>query len=149
MDVSTAIDLVKADVDGALAEQLPDGEGFELDPEFDGWRDDPFASTEATKLAVPWIWHGRNAGLFGLDATNREVVVRGLTVIEEDSGSFLCRRYVDWLPVLAQAGLIIYTRPIRSIDERYGPGELTGIPEYEEAVDEIRRVREQVGKPER
>ena len=141
MDVSTAIEQVRADVASALGEQLPEGEGFDLDDDFDAWRDDPFQSSESTKIVVPWTWSGRNAGLFGLDATNREVVVRGITVIEEDGDEFLCRRYVDWLPVLAQAGLIIFTRPIRSIDERYGSGELSEIAEYEEALEEIRRVQ--------
>ena len=141
MDLSTAIEQVEADVRSALGEQLPDGEGFGLDDDdFDAWRDDPFQSSDATKVVVPWTWSGRNAGLFGLDATNREVVLRGITVVEEDGDGFLCRRYVDWLPAFEQAGLVMYTRPIRSIDERYGPGELSGIPEYEEALEEIRRA---------
>ena len=141
MDVSTAIEQVEADVRSAFLGQLPDGEGFALDDDFDAWRDDPFQSAESTKMVVPWTWSGRNAGLFGLDATNRDVVVRGITVIEEDGDGFLCRRYVDWFPAFEQAGLIMYTRPIRSIDERYGPGELSGIPEYDEALEEIRRVQ--------
>jgi hypothetical protein len=145
MDVSIAMEQVEADVRSAFTEQLPDGEGFQLDEEFDAWRDDPFQSSDTTKVVVPWTWSGRNAGLLGLDATNREVVLRGITVIEEDGDGFLCRRYVDWLPAFEQAGLVMFTRPIRSIDERYGEGELRGIPEYEEAMEEIARVRDDLG----
>ncbi|MFL6203890.1 MAG: hypothetical protein ACJ739_00920 [Acidimicrobiales bacterium] len=142
MDVTTAIEQVEADVRSAFSEQLPEGEGFALDDDFAAWRESPFANPEQTAMAVPWTWSGRNAGLLGLDATNAEVVVRGMTVIEEDGGGSLqCRRYVDWLPALEQAGIVIFTRPIRSIDERYGTGELSGIPEYEEAMEEISRVR--------
>jgi hypothetical protein len=141
MDVSTALELVEADVRNAFGEQLPDGEGFDVDRDFDGWRDAPFETSDHSKVVVPWTWGGRNSGLLGLDATNRDVLIHGITVIEEDGGSFLCRRYVDWLPALGQAGILLDTRPIRPIDERYGPGELSAIPEYEEALEEIARVR--------
>ena len=145
MDVGIAIEQVEADVRSALGEQLPDGEGFGLDQDFEAWRDEPLANPEQTGMAVPWTWHGRNAGLFGLDATNREVVVHGMTVVEEDGGTFVCRRYVDWLPAMEQAGLIMFTRPIRPIEERYEPGALDGIPEYDEAMGEIARVRDELG----
>ena len=149
MDVSIAIEQVEADVRSALGEQLPDGEGFALDDDFAAWRDGPFANPEQTTMAVPWTWRGRNGGLLGLDATNKEVLVRGLTVVEEGDGEFLCRRYVDWLPALEQAGILLFSRPIRSIDERYGSGALDEIPEYAEAMEEIARARARVGPDQR
>jgi hypothetical protein len=145
MDTSTAIEQVEADVRSALGEQLPDREGFAVDDEHEGWHDSPFATDDGSKVVVPWIWRGVNNGLLGLDATGKEVIVRGITVIEEDGDAFLCRRYVDWLPALEQAGIVLYTRPIRSIDQRYGPGQLSDIPEYEEAMQEIARAQDSTG----
>ncbi len=145
MDTDTAIERVAEDVRAALGEQLPDREGFAIDDEYEGWRDTPFATADESKVVVPWVWRGVNNGLLGLDSTGKEVVVRGITVIEEDGDQFLCRRYVDWLPALEQAGIVLYTRPIRSIDQRYGPGQLSDIPEYEEAMQEIARAQESAG----
>ncbi len=145
IEVDVALELVEADVRNALQEQLPDGEGFALDDAFEGWRDNPFADADHTKVVVPWTWSGRNAGLLGLDATGAPVVVRGLTVIFEDGDQHLCHRYVDWLPVLAQAGLILFTRPLRPITERYSEEDLLAIPDYRSAAEEIAAVREQFG----
>jgi hypothetical protein len=147
IDVSVALELVEADVRNALQDQLPDGEGFAVDEQFDGWRDNPLADGDQTKVVVPWTWSGVNAGLLGLDATGAPVLVRGLTVIFEDGDDHLCHRYVDWLPVLAQAGLILFTRPLRSITERYSEEELLEIPDYQAAAEEIAAVREQFGFP--
>jgi hypothetical protein len=145
MDVSTAIAQVEDDVRAALREQLPDGEGFAIDTDFSEWPGAPLATEDRTAMAVPWTWSGINAGLLGLDGTGAEVVVHGLTVIEEDGpSSFLCRRYVDWLPALEMAGIIIYSRPIRSIYQRYNPDDLAAIGEYQEALEEIARVREEI-----
>jgi hypothetical protein len=145
IDVDQALELVQIDVQSALQDQLPDGEGFALDDDFDGWRDDPFADDDQTKVVVPWTWSGLNAGLLGLDATNAPVVVRGLTIVFEDGGNHLCHRYVDWLPALAQAGIILFTRPLRSITEKYDEDELREIPEYAAAAEEIAEIRERFG----
>jgi hypothetical protein len=144
IDAADALAQVELDVSNALQEQLPDGEGFALDADvYERWRDDPFTTQERTYLVVPWTWSGRNAGLLGLDGTGNEVVVNGLTVIfEDEDGAVLCQRYVDWLPALQQAGVILFTRPIRSLSERVDEDALMAIPEYADAVREIREAEE-------
>ncbi len=145
IDVSAALELVEADVRSALGEQLPDGDGFALEDAFDGWRDNPLADNDQTQVVVPWTWSGINAGLLGLDATGAPVMVRGLTVVFESDGTHLCHRYVDWLPALAQAGLILYTRPIRSVTDRYDERSMLQVPQYAAAAHEIAEARARFG----
>ncbi len=145
IEIDQAIELVQIDVSSALQDQLPEGEGFALDEDFDGWRDDPLRDTDQTRMVVPWTWSGINAGLLGLDATGKPVVVRGVTIVTEAHGQFLCHRYVDWLPALSQAGIVLFTRPLRPITERYDEGELLEVPDYAAAAKEIAEVRERFG----
>ena len=148
IDVELALELVRADVENALREQLPDGEGYDYDrARFDGWRDNPFTNSDQTAFVVPWTWRGRNAGLLGLDATGLPVIVNGVTVVYEDGDNHLCHRYVDWLPVLQQAGLVLFTRPLRPVTEKYDEGELMEVPEYAAAAQEIAEIRERYGLP--
>jgi hypothetical protein len=63
---------------------------------------------------VEWTYHGIHAqdGAFnGLRASNREVTVRGFTMMGiDDDGRFKIRRYIDWAGLFAQLGLTLNWR---------------------------------------
>ena len=141
IDPEVAIDAVAEDVAAALREQLPEGEGFHLDEAHPRLREDPLSDAEGTAVVVPWVWDGVNAGVLGLAPTNRRVQVRGVTIVTEGRDGLLCQRYVDWLPVLTQAGITIFTRPIVELATVYGEDELRRSPELAEALDEIERAK--------
>jgi hypothetical protein len=136
-----AIDQVQRDVESALREQLPGGEGFALAAEFESLADDPLANAEETTIVVPWTWQGVNEGLLGLAPTRRPVTVRGVTVVTEGRDELMCERYVDWLPALAEAGIMISTRPIVDIRSVYSQEQIDEAPELRDALEELDRLR--------
>jgi hypothetical protein len=141
IDPHDAREAVEHDVATALERQLPGGEGFALATDVPDLEDNPMGNEGSTAIAVPWTWHGRNEGLLGLAGTQRFVTVRGITIVTEGAGELLCQRYVDWLPVLSEAGLELSTRPIVDIRTAYDEDELRATPELAEALDEIDRLR--------
>ena len=124
IEAERARDEVEKDVTGALGEQLPDGRGFALDEAFPNWLLDPLADDGSDTIAVPWTWHGRNEGLFQLAATHREVTLRGITVVTDGGTDLICQRYIDWLPALQEAGIVLYTRPIVASTREFDPNVL-------------------------
>jgi hypothetical protein len=70
---------------------------------------------------VRWRWAGYHSGAIpsraGSDvvaATGNDVVVEGLTVVEDDRGDrYRARWFVDWLSVYAQLGVVTLGRPTK------------------------------------
>jgi hypothetical protein len=145
IEAERARDEVQKDVTNALGAQLPDGRGWELDEAFPRWERDPLSDDESGTVAVPWTWHGMNEGLLGLAATHREVTLRGLTVVTERGQDLLCQRYVDWLPALQQAGIVLFTRPIVQSTREFSTQELDDDPDLADLVAEVATLREALG----
>lgn len=93
------------------------------------WAHDPERTGPIGPNAVgtEWSWVGvhddkRSAGAFnGTAPTNREVRVRGFTLMGVEDGRFKVRRYVDWAGLFAQLHLSLNwrtpTTPVPSPDE--------------------------------
>lgn len=135
IDPAEALDAVQTDVETALARQVRATDGFRVRDDIGGTADDPLTNADATVVVVPWEWSGTNAGLFGLDPTNRAVTVRGVTIVTEGENGLLLHRSVDWLEVMAQAGIAVNTRPIVDIRDGYDEDSLRAVPELAEAFD--------------
>jgi hypothetical protein len=141
IDADRARSEVEKDVAAALGGQLPDGNGFSIDDAFPEWEVNPMADDGSNTVAVPWTWHGMNEGLLGLAATHREVTLRGVTVLTERGPDLMCQRYVDWLPALQQAGIVLFTRPIVESTRPFSADELAD-PDLKGLVDEIAALRQ-------
>jgi hypothetical protein len=93
--------MVAADL-GPLMETYPGGtptlpEGLERLAE------EPLSNGAMT--AVPWEYTGTAAvRLRGEGQPNREVTIRGVTIVEGEGENAVFRRYVDWAEVWAQLG---------------------------------------------
>jgi len=132
IDIEKAKRAVRRDVTRALQDQLPAGEGWSFDQAFPEWEDNPPRNSDDSAVVVSWTWEGTNEGLLDLAPTHRPVKVRGITVVtegpprpveeqdpDEDFSELRCHRYVDWLAVLEEAGIMVYTRPIEEFDRRF------------------------------
>jgi hypothetical protein len=97
-----AFDLVHDDVHAGLAESFTPRPGFIATEGFgDG---EPI--TNGRHTAVVWEYHGRHDAPFqGVEPTGADIVIRGVTVIEQSGRRQVFHRYVDWLDVMAQLGL--------------------------------------------
>jgi len=145
IEAERARDEVQKDVEAALSEQLRPGRGFALDEVFSAWLQDPLQDDAGSVVVVPWTWHGENEGLLGLAATHREVTLRGITIVSEQGPELLCQRYVDWLPALQQAGIVLFTRPIVQSTREFAAEELADSEDLANAVDEIATLRQTLG----
>jgi hypothetical protein len=62
--------------------------------------------SEAGIGALAWEWTGVDmVGFNGLAPTNRRVLVRGVTFVEDDDKERTYHRYIDWIGVVGQLGL--------------------------------------------
>ncbi|HET6953168.1 MAG TPA: hypothetical protein VFI47_22490, partial [Acidimicrobiales bacterium] len=65
--------------------------------------------------------------------TGNQVTVEGLTVLEERADGVYARRFVDWLSVYSQMGIISPGRPIgRSSTEMRDPPDPPDLPPAQE-----------------
>src|SRR5262245_57436387 len=115
-DERETISWVRRDVVAGLDKVFParaedDAEGFRIADDFEGQA----PITNDTVEAVVWTWTGRDTvGFGGLKPTRAQVVVRGVTLIEQGEGGKGPRvyRYVDWSQVAAQLGVGFTGRPV-------------------------------------
>jgi hypothetical protein len=137
-DFETAVEAVRRDTEGVLGAFLK-GE-FEVDRTIGAatWR-----SATSQLFAVRWRFSGRHTGAipgFGhveIRATGNEVTVSGLTLVElrqpvdsvDDldavltSGAVVFHRFIDWLAVFAQIGVLHLGRPMSLGDVKLVPPE--------------------------
>jgi hypothetical protein len=104
------------------------GEGFELEAGFgDGGSVTGSAATGQFTF-VRWRWRGHHTGKVGrfdgetfdkrdpdflmARGTGNAVTVEGLTILEERPDGIYPRRFVDWLSVYSQMGIVAPARPI-------------------------------------
>jgi hypothetical protein len=108
LDANPAVALVREDVMSGLREFFSAAPGF-----VPAGSPDDAPMTNGRQTAVAWEYHGRHNGTFqGIPATGRDVVIRGVTVVEQGGrGRVLFSRYVDWLDVMSQLGLSAIARP--------------------------------------
>jgi hypothetical protein len=111
LDPTPAYRLVEADVIEGLAEAFqPEDPG--LQPTFDI---EPMRGENST--AVAWTYTCRHSGPLGridsgdfelvaIPATNKRVVIEGVTILRENDGRIEFRRYIDWNTVLADLGVV-------------------------------------------
>jgi hypothetical protein len=95
-------------------------------------------------FAIRWRFEGRHTGMipgFGhivIEATGNMVSVSGLTLVENTvpdqtvpddletllrTGTVVFQRFIDWLAVFAQIGVLHLGRPMSISDIRFGPPE--------------------------
>jgi hypothetical protein len=146
-DLDLAHEAVRNDVHGVLGEFLKGD--YEPDRSIGGasWRND---SSEF--FAIRWRFEGRHTGNingFGhtkIPPTNNQVSVSGLTLVENTepgqevgdldevlrSGTVVFHRFIDWLAVFAQIGVLHLGRPMPIDDIRFIPPDrgLSRLPGY-------------------
>ena len=70
-------------------------------------------SREPLVSVLAWEWGVRHVGsLQGTPATQRDVTLRGMTVVDDRSGERLLSRYIDWLGLYAELGALSIARPL-------------------------------------
>jgi hypothetical protein len=138
-DIHAARDAVQHDTDGVI--------GAFLDGNFDAdgsLGDATWRSGSSEHFAIRWRFDGVHTGRipgFGhtfIEATGNHVTVSGLTLVENripgqrvpddleellNSGTLEFQRYVDWLAVFAQLGVLHLGRPMSIGDIRFVPPE--------------------------
>jgi hypothetical protein len=128
----TATDIVHrvvAEGLGALVAPRGDGHGFVQPDGFESIGDEPIADEQDRVVAVPWEWRGVHVeALLGVASTQRDVVVRGVTLVTGEEGAELLHRYIDWADVLQQLGARVFGRPLVDVVDRWGDE----VPEVEE-----------------
>ncbi len=143
IDPLQAVEAVREDIGAVLGRWLPadedeadgTGAGFVVPEPFAFVGDSAIRNEEGSVAVVPWEWRGVNReGLFDLDPTFAPVTVRGTTIVTEEGDGLVYRRYIDWLDVLAQAGVAVYTRPIVDIRHGFDVESLAEVPELGEAL---------------
>ena len=146
-DLDVAQSAVQKDIDGVLGEFLTGD--FKADRTIGpaSWRND---SSEF--FAIRWRFTGRHTGEingFGhtkIAPTQNEVSVSGLTLVENTkpgqaaddldavlkSGTLVFHRFIDWLAVFAQIGVLHLGRPMPIEHIRFVPPErgLSRLPGY-------------------
>jgi len=151
-DVDQRVTEVAADVDRQFARYFTrvDGlEPFQLDAGFGAGGVVTGATPEGRFTFVRWRWQGRHTGAVGrfdgekpdedpdrpfryvmARGTGNQVTVEGLTVLEERADGVYARRFVDWLSVYSQMGIITPGRPIaRTSTEVSDPPAREDLPE--------------------
>jgi hypothetical protein len=65
-----------------------------------------------TAAYVEWVYDCTHTGVFqGLKPKGRELTIRGVTIVDDSSGSPVFKRYVDWSEVMTQLGMFANFRP--------------------------------------
>ncbi len=77
---------------------------------------EPFAGrgviTNGAFTAVPWEFSCRHVGVFqGAQPTERQLVIRGTTIVDTTRRRPLFHRYVAWSDVFAALGMAVSSRP--------------------------------------
>jgi hypothetical protein len=109
------IGLASQDVTEGLAPYFTAVEGFRAEP---FWRPEPGAE-QREKTWVAWTYEAKHTGLLaGIPPTEREVTVRGVTLVDRSEREPMFYRYIDWLDLCQQIGLSITSRP--AVDPREG-----------------------------
>jgi hypothetical protein len=115
--VHDASRLTEQDVTQGLQQYFEPVGGFQLEA---FWRPEPGVE-QLHKTWVAWTYHARHSGVFaGIPPTEREVTVRGATLVDGSEKEPLFYRYIDWLDVCQQIGLSISGRPAVEPGERFG-----------------------------
>ena len=149
-DTPQRLDEVERDVERLLggyitADPAVEGEGFHLEGGFgDGGYVTGTAETGQFTF-VRWRWRGRHTGRVNrfdgerpddtrpflmARGTGNAVTVEGLTILEQRDDGIYARRFVDWLSVYSQMGLISPSRPIgRASTELRDPPKRDDLPE--------------------
>jgi hypothetical protein len=98
------VDLVGSDIEECFKPLLTRLDGFQVARPFSA---DDNAVSNGRLSALAWEWSGRDeTGFNGLGATNQDITVRGVTIVEfRDDAETLYHRYIDWNDVAAQLGL--------------------------------------------
>ena len=136
-DLAAARDAVRLDTEGVLGKFLQGR--FDVD---DSLGESTWLSDSSEFFAVRWRFEGRHTGAipgFGhtdIAATQNMVSVSGLTLVENTtpgrtvgddlekllrSGSVTFHRFIDWLAVFAQIGVLHLGRPMPIEDIRFVP----------------------------
>jgi hypothetical protein len=117
MEADEAIAQVRDDVSGYLGRAFTledDGPQFVLEDRFHG--DGLSAIANENSAVVVWQFTGRHTGEFQyIEATGRDVVVQGCSVISPGGDGFELRHYINWVGVLGQLG-VTFTRPLLPAD---------------------------------
>ena len=136
-DLNMAREAVQRDTDGVIGAFLTGR--FDADHSLG---DATWRSGSSQHFAIRWRFDGVHTGRipgFGhtfIEATSNKVSVSGLTLVENTvpgqpvphdldellrSGTLVFQRYVDWLAVFAQLGVLHLGRPMSIGDIRFGP----------------------------
>jgi hypothetical protein len=132
-DTAERIAEVEADVERLFgtyitADPQVRGEGFEMEGGFGDGGYVLGAAETGQFTFVRWRWRGHHTGRVGrfdgetfdrrdpeflmARGTGNAVTVEGLTILEERDDGIYPRRFVDWLSVYSQMGIIAPARPI-------------------------------------
>ena len=148
-DTPQRIEEVERDVERLLGEYITadreQGEGFHLEEGFGDGGHVTGAAETGQFTFVRWRWRGRHTGRVSrfdgekpdgtrpflmARGTGNAVTVEGLTILEQRDDGIYARRFVDWLSVYSQMGLISPSRPIgRASTELRDPPERDDLPE--------------------
>jgi len=145
-DLGTASEAVQKDIAGVLGAFL-DGKFEREDIGTSTWRSD-----DSEFFAIRWRFVGKHVGFingFGhtrIAPTQNNVSVSGLTLVQNrkpgqvvtdldevlKSGTLVFHRFIDWLAVFAQIGVLHLGRPMPIDDIRFIPPErsLSRLPGY-------------------
>jgi hypothetical protein len=152
------LDEVKEDVTRLLGKYIEpldeaDGDGFHLETRFGDRGVVTGSSATGEFTFVRWRWRGRHTGTvprFDGEApeagrrpfvmargTGNRVTVEGLTVLEDREDGIYPRRFVDWLSVYSQMGIISVGRPIgRASTELRDPPDPSELPPHADPTAE-------------
>jgi hypothetical protein len=137
----TPSELVERDVADTLGrwfEPMEADHGFRMTPTFNAGEVVEATAGAATYTLARWQWKARHTrdisnydgvGVF-VRATGNTVTVQGLHIIEKDAaGRETVRRYIDWLSVYAQLGVVFAGRPVGLTDTTVFPAPRSRRPE--------------------
>jgi hypothetical protein len=114
-NIFNVVDLVRRDVFEGLSNSIEprDDDAFALAEGFEFIADSPVSDADGRVAVVPWRWRGAHVQpILGIEASGRELLVRGVTLITGGEEEELLHRYVDWADVLQQLDARFYPRPV-------------------------------------
>jgi hypothetical protein len=103
--------LVRHDIEDALSHAFSSTDGVLVT------RAD-LTNADHTATAVVWEFPCRHTGIFqGLNATHKDLTVRGTTIVQQDGDVTLFRRFIDWAEVMTGLGMYASFRPTISSED--------------------------------
>jgi hypothetical protein len=122
-DVELTVALARADTRPVLRSWFSEM-GIGRRPE-GGWSHDPerTGAIGPNAVGIEWRWEGTHddrgagegEGFNAIAPSDRDVTVRGFTLMGAEDGRFKVRRYIDWAGLFAQLGLTLNWRtPVAS-----------------------------------